>query len=120
VNFKGQCACADGFDVSAAGLDMSILRIVATGGRKPHLALRPLEGELWSGVCLGIEFRGDIITLADCRCDPYGVTIVAEGIYEGGQRGRYPSSRAPWHFLTTDVKKVKVHPCTGTEAVYTP
>jgi len=70
VNFKGECAWADGFDVAAAGLDMSTLRIFATGERNPHLALRPLEGKFWSGVCLGIEFRKDITTLADCRCDP--------------------------------------------------
>jgi hypothetical protein len=68
---------------------MSVLRIFATGGRNPHLALSPFEGKLWSGVCLGIEFREDKITLADKRCDPYGVIIMAEGIYEGGERGPF-------------------------------
>jgi hypothetical protein len=38
-------------------------------------------------VCLGIEFREDIITLADCHCDSQGMTIMAEDIYEGGERG---------------------------------
>jgi hypothetical protein len=60
--------CADGFDVSAAGLDMSILRIFAADGRNPHLALWPLEGKLWSS--LGIESREVTKTLADCRRDP--------------------------------------------------
>lgn len=70
MNFKGESVCVDVFDVSVAGLDVSILRIFATGGRNLHPALRPLEGQFWSGVCLGIELREDKIILADCRCDP--------------------------------------------------
>lgn len=33
VSFKGECAYADGFGVSAADLDMSILRSFAAGRR---------------------------------------------------------------------------------------
>ena len=108
MNFKRECACAVCFDVSAAGWHFHT-KDFCYWREKPHLALRPLVGKLWSGLCLGFEFREDKITLADYRCDPQGVTFMVEGIYEGGERGPSPSSHALWHFLKTEVTHGKSH-----------